>query len=294
MTDDASTQPGRDAIVDAHCHVWDRRHQERSWPDAPHQLARSFTVADLVRSCEGTGVVSTVLIEAGTTDQEAAFLEESVAAPIVGAFIAYADPVADDIGRHLDHLMEQPKFRGVRLRFEGRPAADLELPQVLEAARQIAARCLVLEFLVTTEHLESVLRLVAAVPDLRAIIDHMAKPDTHGASDAERWRSLARRIGTETSLLIKMSLSPRAADIAWLAEHPTDRWPQERLRPYLETLLEAVGPRRLAWGSDWPVGVFGGNHASALATITAALGPTEHAVVDQLFRGTATSFYGLD
>jgi L-fuconolactonase len=295
MTGDV-VQPllGDIAVVDAHCHVWEERYQRQSWPDAPPALARSFTAADLQRSCEGSGVASTVLIEAGTTDGEAAFLEESAAAPFVGAFIAYIDPLSGDVGPLLDRLMRRPSFRGVRLRFEGRPAADLEVPRVVAAVREIAARGLVLDLLVTTEHLPAVVRLADAVPDLHAIIDHMAKPDMHMASDADHWHGLVSRIGTETSLLFKMSLSPRAADIAWMAKNPAERWQPDEVRPYLQALLEAVGPRRMAWGSDWPVGVFGGDHASALRTIMAALGALDHAVAEQLFRSTASSFYGLD
>ena len=39
-------------------------------------------------------------------------------------------------------------------------------------------------------------------------------------------------------------------------------WTEETLKPYVEVLLEAFGPARLMWGSDWPVVNEAGGYAA--------------------------------
>jgi L-fuconolactonase len=279
--------------VDAHCHLWAGTHLGRSWPDAPRLFSRSFTVDDLAASCASSGVSSVVLIEAGTSPEEAALLESNAAASgLVGAFIAFADP-GMRIERDLDRLMSAPKFRGVRMRFEGQTTIDPAAPSVIRSAREIARRGLVLELLVSTDHLEAARDLGAAVPDLLAMIDHMAKPDMTDRREHDRWGQRIRQIADDTQFLFKLSLSPRAKDLAYLAEHPAEAWPEAQVGPYVQTLVEVAGPTRLAWGSDWPIGVFGADQGVAIARIRQALGPIDGSTSDALFSATAQRFYGI-
>jgi L-fuconolactonase len=66
-----------------------------------------------------------------------------------------------------------------------------------------------------------------------------------------------------------------------------------RLRPYLNLALEAFGPDRLMFGSDWPVSTLGANYdgvvARALALTGALSGPERAAIFD----GTARAVYRI-
>ncbi len=58
-------------------------------------------------------------------------------------------------------------------------------------------------------------------------------------------------------------------------------------------LLDAFGPARLMWGSDWPVLNEAGDYASWLQTaeaLTGHLPPSDRAAI---FGGTAAAFYGV-
>ena len=71
------------------------------------------------------------------------------------------------------------------------------------------------------------------------------------------------------------------------------RWKVADLRPYTQVALDAFGPSRLMFGSDWPVCTLAASYPDVLAAArdrTADLGPAECAAV---FAGTATSVYGL-
>ncbi|MEP7026807.1 MAG: amidohydrolase family protein, partial [Actinomycetota bacterium] len=65
------------------------------------------------------------------------------------------------------------------------------------------------------------------------------------------------------------------------------------LRPYYRIALEAFGPDRLLFGSDWPVSTLQTEYSGVLAVaraLTADLSPVEQ---DAIFRGTAQRVYQL-
>jgi L-fuconolactonase len=70
-------------------------------------------------------------------------------------------------------------------------------------------------------------------------------------------------------------------------------WRVADLRPYAEVALDAFGPARLMFGSDWPVCTLAARYPDVLAAardLTAGLTQAEREAV---FAGTATSVYGL-
>jgi L-fuconolactonase len=70
-------------------------------------------------------------------------------------------------------------------------------------------------------------------------------------------------------------------------------WQPSDLAPYANTVLDAFGPHRLMFGSDWPVCRLAASYTEVVDTaraLTAGLTPAEQ---HQVFSGTATRVYGL-
>jgi L-fuconolactonase len=70
-------------------------------------------------------------------------------------------------------------------------------------------------------------------------------------------------------------------------------WTVDDLRPYTEVALDAFGPHRLMFGSDWPVCTLAATYGEVLTTaaeLSAALSGPERA---EVFAGTTTRVYGL-
>ena len=70
-------------------------------------------------------------------------------------------------------------------------------------------------------------------------------------------------------------------------------WSVAGLHRYAEVVLDAFGPARVMFGSDWPVCLLAASYAdvtSAAQELIAALTPEEQALV---FGGTAARVYGL-
>ena len=70
-------------------------------------------------------------------------------------------------------------------------------------------------------------------------------------------------------------------------------WKADDLRPYVEIALDAFGPERCLFGSDWPVCELAGSYEQVHGVareLLASLSESEQAAV---FGGTATKFYRL-
>jgi L-fuconolactonase len=78
-----------------------------------------------------------------------------------------------------------------------------------------------------------------------------------------------------------------------MATEAGPRWTAAGLRPYAEVVLDAFGPARVMFGSDWPVCLLAASYAdvtSAAQELTAALTREEQALI---FGGTAARIYRL-
>lgn len=80
----------------------------------------------------------------------------------------------------------------------------------------------------------------------------------------EPWASLMTRLAAYSNVWVKVSGMIEEAD--W------QRWTDRDLEPYVQRLLEWFGPRRLIFGSNWPVCLLAGTYAQVYDALVAALG----------------------
>jgi L-fuconolactonase len=251
-------------------------------------------VSDLERELASSWTRGVILIETGPGPGDQGTLRANAeASALVLGYVAFVDPTGPGVEPLLDSLIADPKCVGVRFRFEGLPAAGRDEAAILAAARSVNNRGLALELLVTPDDLEFVRTLARQLPPLRWIVDHVAKPDLRHRSDRALWSSGIRALARDTNVAIKLSVSPRAADLHWLGNRGRGGWTAAEARPFLSECLEAFGPDRVLWGSDWPVSALGGTYASAADVVADALGALDPDAEARIFAGTARRIYGL-
>jgi L-fuconolactonase len=101
---------------------------------------------------------------------------------------------------------------------------------------------LVFDALVKPPHLAALLELTGRYPELTMVLDHGAKPPI-ASGDLAGWKRDITSIARNTHMVCKLSglvTEAGSHDPAVLAE-------------CARHLLDSFGPRRLLWGSDWPV-----------------------------------------
>ncbi|MFF1674582.1 amidohydrolase family protein [Streptomyces sp. NPDC058256] len=277
--------------IDAHHHVWDLSVRDQDWITGPElqALRRNFTVADLEPEARAAGVDRTVLVQTITVAAETPeFLALAAESELIGGVVGWTDLTAPEVADELARLRELPGGRylkGIRHQVQGEPDPEWLLrPDVRRGLAAVAEAGLVYDLIVQPHQLPSSAEAAAALPELTFVLDHLGKPPI-AAGDLEPWASGVRALAALPNTVCKLSGMVTEADLG--------KWTVDDLRPYADTVLEAFGPSRLMFGSDWPVCTLAatyGQVAESAGELTAGLGDDER---DQVFEGTATRVYRL-
>ena len=117
------------------------------------------------------------------------------------------------------------------------------------------------------------------------MLDHIAKPDILHDGFAP-WYLAIRELARRPNVVCKLSGMVTEADYK--------AWTPEQLQPYFDTVLEAFGPSRLLFGSDWPVLQVAATYQQWSDTVATFLKPLSPAERAQIEGETATRVYRLE
>ena len=139
-----------------------------------------------------------------------------------------------------------PSLKGIRHVVQGEPDPEFILGEEYNRGVSLLGRFgLVYDILIFGKQLPSSIRFVDQHPDLPMVLDHIAKPVISEASFDQQWEKDFREIAQRENLVCKFS--------GVVTEVRDKGWSTDLIRPYWEVALESFGPRRLMFGSDWPV-----------------------------------------
>ena len=283
-------------IVDTHCHLWQHKLASQTWltPKFKH-LCRTFDPSDLAEACQPVGTEAVVLIESGKTRGEnEAFQEMAASSSLIAAMVPYVDLNSPDLAKDLDQWQQDPKFKGVRMGFEAHAdPAILQRPAIVDGIRQIAQRGLIFEFLVQSPQLGDVLDICQSIPQLKAIVEHLAKPEFENPTDISNWQRQMKALAGDTHVHCKLSLSPRQQQFDGLLKNPGKGWAVDAIRPCVEFMLEQFGCERLVWGSDWPICLLVCDYRGAWHTMKQMLSDLSEDNQARIFGENARQFYDL-
>ncbi|MGW0390445.1 amidohydrolase family protein [Streptomyces sp. NPDC003042] len=278
-------------IVDAHHHVWDLSVRDQDWITGPElaPLRRDFSLADLTPQARAAGVTATVLVQTITVPEETPeFLAMAARSDLVTGVVGWTDLTAPDVADTLAGLRAGPggeHLVGMRHQVQGEPDPRwLVRPQALRGLTAIAGAGLVYDLVVKPHQLAAAVEAAQRLPGLTFVLDHLGKPPI-ASGELAPWAERIRRLAALPNTVCKLSGMVTEAD--W------GSWTVDDLRPYADTVLDAFGPGRLMFGSDWPVCRLAATYAEVVAAagdVTAGLSPAERRDV---FTGTAVRTYGL-
>jgi L-fuconolactonase len=278
-------------IIDAHHHVWDLGVRDQDWITGPAlaPLRRDFLLGDYQSVAKANGVAASVVVQTVTVPGETPeLLALADSSDLIAGVVGWTDLTAPDIANRIAALKDRSgggKLVSLRHQVQSEPDSDwLTRSDVLRGLAAVARAGLVYDLVITAGQLSASTRAAAAVPDLVFVLDHLGKP-LIAAGLTEPWARDLRRLAALPNTVAKLSGLVTEAD--WR------RWQVADLRPYAEVALDAFGPARLMFGSDWPVCTLAASYPDVLAAaqdLTASLTATEQEAV---FSGTAASIYGL-
>ncbi|MEV5603483.1 amidohydrolase family protein [Streptomyces sp. NPDC052299] len=278
-------------VVDAHHHVWDLAVRDQDWitGEALAPLRRDFTLADLEPEAHAAGVSATVLVQTVTVAEETPeFLALADRRELVAGVVGWTDLTAPDIADTLAALRELPggdRLVGLRHQVQGEPDPEWLLrPDVLRGLAAVADAGLVYDLVVLPHQLPAATRAAAALPELVLVLDHAGKPPV-ATGRTRPWADDLRAFAALPNTVCKLSGLVTEAD--WRT------WTTDGLRPYAETVIDAFGPGRLMFGSDWPVCRLAATYTEVLDTARALIQDLSDDERAAVLAATAERVYGL-
>jgi L-fuconolactonase len=196
---------------------------------------------------------------------------------------------APDVGDVLDGLLAGRGGKWlVGIRHQVHDEADprwLCRPDVRRGLRAVQARGLVYDLLIRPREMTAALETVRALPDLRFVIDHIAKPEI-AKNGFARWANLMRPFGAERHVWCKLSGMVTEAD--WAS------WTPAQVAPYIAEVLQIFGADRCMMGTDWPVSLLASDYQRTVGLVRNAIGGLDELDQRKVLWGAAAATYQLE
>jgi L-fuconolactonase len=271
--------------IDSHQHFWRLDRGDYYWlSDSLQPIYRDYLPADLEPQLQRAGIDSTVLVQAAPTIAETQFLLELAAEHgFIAGVVGWANFESPMAAETIATLAQDSSLVGLRPMIQDIPdIAWMLKPELGAGIEAMIDRDLVFDALIKPQHLPVLRDFADLYPELRLVVDHGAKPALRDG-DLSEWRHEMTSIALGTNAVCKLSGLVTEAGAASPAV----------LAPCVDHLLEVFGPRRLMWGSDWPVCELVCSYEEwyqASEMLLVRLGDAER---EQIYSGTARETYGI-
>jgi L-fuconolactonase len=279
-------------IIDSHVHIYDPGAVDYGWMSSVPKLNHPHMPQDYDRLTQGVAVEAMVFVEVdaspGAHLREAGWVSalaqrEPRIKAIVGAMpLDKGVSVEPDIAS----LAALPLARGVRQLIQ----SHLDEPgwclreDFVSAIKLLPKYNLSFDLCLYHPQLADVLTLVGQCPDVRFVVDHIAKPGIK-AGLTEPWRTEIAKLARFENVWCKISGVVTEADHA--------NWTEAEVHPYITHAIDCFGIDRVMFGGDWPVSELATSYQRWIALMDEVLAGATAAEQRKFFHDNAAAFYRL-
>ena len=271
--------------IDSHHHFWSYSAKEYPWIGTD-RLKRDFLPEHLAAEIKAAGVDGVVSVQAREMVEETAWLLGHAAKhDFIKGVVGWVPLTDANVREHLERFGREKKLKAVRAVLQEQPDDTLMLSddfnRGIKALHEFGLRY---DILIYERHLPGTIKFVDKHPDQVFVLDHIAKPKIK-AGEMSPWRENIKALAKRPNVTCKVSGMATEADAA--------NWTPQLLKPYFDVVLEAFGPKRLMFGSDWPVCLIATEYKRWADTVrewVKSLSDDERA---RVMGGTAVEVYSL-
>jgi predicted TIM-barrel fold metal-dependent hydrolase len=232
-------------IVDTHAHIYhpdETRYPMRTNPLRPPP--GTGDIGHLRREMSAAGVTRAVLVQTGTAYWwDNRLLADTTAANANwAAGVCTLDPSAQGSVADLERLVADFGIKGLRMEPTRSPSPSFDhsgANRMWETARRLGV---VICAHTRSQFTEQLAALLARYPDVSVVLDHAAYPRAAEGVDSETV-SRVTALAQFPNLYLKLTFAITGSEEAY---------PFQDMHPILRRLIDAYGPERCMWGSDFP------------------------------------------
>ena len=250
------------------------------------EIRRDFLIPELQAAMIEGGITGVITVQARQSLAETEWLLQLAEShDFMLGIVGWAPLIDQNIGNYLE--MYAPRKKLIAVRHVLHDEADDFYMLREDFNRGIALLKdfdLRYDILIFERHLPQTIEFVDGHPNQIFVVDHIAKPRIK-TGELSPWKELLAELAKRENVYCKLSGLVTEAD--WHA------WTAPQLRPYIDTVLECFGPKRVMFGSDWPVQLVASDYPRWIQVVSEAVETLSDSEKAQIFAGTARAAYGL-
>jgi predicted TIM-barrel fold metal-dependent hydrolase len=246
-------------FIETHHHLWELSRFAYDWLKDPGTPAHNETLGDykivradwgierLAREFYGSNVVKSVHVEADYSGDDP--VEETKWLQSIGdeygyphALVVYCNLEKEDAEEQLERHLQYANVRGVRIR---QHPDDADAPVFRRAYAALGSHNLSYELNASPGKLLSGRDVARQYPDVQVILGHAGFP-LRRDDEYFRWWS------SEISALAEVENVACKVSGLGMIDH---EWTIASIRPWVLHCIEAFGPERTMFGTNWPVDI---------------------------------------
>ncbi|MCH1441324.1 MAG: amidohydrolase family protein [Rubripirellula sp.] len=276
-------------LIDSHHHLWKYSPDQYGWiNDQMLPLRADFLLPELKEIAEASSIDGFVSVQARQSLQETDdLLAMAEADPLIAGVVGWVPLAAPEAGQILDRLGDQKLLKGVRHVVQDEPDDRFILgADFNRGVSRLAAHNLVYDVLIFAKQLPASIEFVDQHPNLKMVLDHIAKPTITVDTFDNAWETNFRELAKREHVSCKFS--------GVVTEVREDTWSIDQIQRYWNVALEAFTPERLMFGSDWPVCLLKTGHTQWLRTVQELASDLTVTERTKIFSANAIRDYNLD
>lgn len=272
--------------IDSHQHFWKFDPSRHDWINEDMRaIRRDFMPEDLWPLLKARCIDGSVVVQVDQNEEENQFLlrlaEEY---DFIKGVVGWVDFKMYGLEEELQRLSTQRKLKGFRHIVQGEPRGFLNGPSFLRGVKALRGTRFTYDLLVYHYQLEESIKFVRKIGDVKLVVDHLAKPSI-STGETESWKKNMQAIASFENVSVK--LSGMVTEASWQG------WSEKDFEPYLDTMFNLFGVRRLMYGSDWPVCLVAATYDEQAEIINSYISRLSSDERERVLGGNAVDFYGL-
>jgi L-fuconolactonase len=274
-------------IIDAHQHFWNFDPVRDGWiTEEMKDLQRDWLPADIEYIFRQSHVNGSVVVQADPSENENDFLLDLADQyTFIKGVVGWIDLKAEGLEEKLKYYRQFSRMKGFRNLLQGEKHRDSMLdPSFQKGIGLLNKYGFSYDLLILPDQLGFAEKLVAAFPDQRFVIDHLAKPHIKKGIISD-WKLSINKFAGYQNVYCKISGMVNEADWKY--------WEEKDFRPYLDIVMETFGTKRVMYGSDWPVCTLAGSYDDVKQIAGNYFNSFSISEQSDFFGGNAQAFYQL-
>ncbi len=278
-------------IIDSHVHIYDPGYLTYHWMKKVPRLNKPHLMTDFTRRTAGVEVDKIVFVEVDVTANQhldearwvaqQAQTDNRLRGMVASIPLENGSAVEADLAAYAQIAIA----RGARRLIESHPEPGWCLRQAfVEGVKLLPKYGLTFDLCLFHPQLGEVIQLVRLCPEVKFIVDHIAKPAIK-AGLTKPWRGQMRLLAKLPNVWCKISgVVTEANHVAWTAE---------QVGPYIAHAIDCFGFDRVLFGGDWPVSELATTYKGWVDLVDRVVAGSSEAEIRKLYRDNAIEFYRL-